>query len=68
MSQRKFAWLDAQIGGKVPGYTWHHTEKSGIMQLVPRGIHRITPHNGGRSPGMWAYIGKNRNGGRKNGN
>lgn len=56
--RRQFAWLDEQIGGKIPGYTWHHTEIPGVMQLVPRGIHRITPHNGGRSPGMWAYRGK----------
>ncbi|MCG7315357.1 HNH endonuclease [Priestia flexa] len=24
------------------------------MELVPFGIHNITPHNGGRTKGMWA--------------
>ena len=62
--KRQFAWLNEQIGGKVPGYTWHHSEIPGVMQLVPTGIHRIPSHNGGRSPGMWAYIGNNRNGGK----
>lgn len=66
--KKQFAWLNEQIGGKVPGYTWHHSETPGVMQLVPTGIHRITPHSGGRSPGMWADIGRNRNGGKKNGN
>ncbi len=57
---RQFSWLNSQIGGRIPGYTWHHSERDGVMQLVPRGIHRITSHNGGRSPGMWAYRGKKR--------
>ncbi|MDD9148965.1 HNH endonuclease [Sporolactobacillus sp. CQH2019] len=26
----------------------------GRMELVPFGIHNITPHNGGRTIGMWA--------------
>ncbi|MFU2016748.1 HNH endonuclease [Peribacillus butanolivorans] len=26
----------------------------GKMELVPYGIHYITPHNGGRTTGMWA--------------
>ena len=34
--------LDEQIGGTVDGYTWHHTEIPGKMQLVPTGIHNIT--------------------------
>lgn len=34
--------------------TWHHTEIPGKMELVPFGIHNITPHNGGRTAGMWA--------------
>ena len=50
----QFKWLDEQIGGNVEGYTWHHTEIPGKMQLVPTGIHNITTHNGGRSAGMWA--------------
>ena len=51
----QFKWLDEQIGGAVKGYTWHHTEIPGKMELVPSGIHNVTAHNGGRSPGMWAY-------------
>lgn len=50
----QFKWLDEQTGGTVEGYTWHHTEIPGKMQLVPTGIHNITTHNGGRSDGMWA--------------
>ena len=50
----QFKWLDEQIGGTVDGYTWHHTEILGKMQLVPTGIHNITTHNGGRTAGMWA--------------
>ena len=50
----QFKWLDEQIGGTVDGYTWHHTEIPGKMQLVPTGIHNITTHNGGRTAGMWA--------------
>ena len=50
----QFKWLDEQIGGTVEGYTWHHTEIPGKMQLVPTGIHNITTHNGGRTAGMWA--------------
>ncbi|WP_369696056.1 HNH endonuclease [Shouchella clausii] len=25
-----------------------------LVELVPFGIHNITPHNGGRTKGMWA--------------
>ena len=50
----QFKWLDEQIGETVDGYTWHHTEIPGKMQLVPTGIHNITTHNGGRTAGMWA--------------
>ena len=50
----QFAWLDQHIGGKVRGYSWHHSEFPGVMQLVPYGLHQITIHNGGRSSGMWA--------------
>ena len=52
---KQFKWLNESIGGKVEGYTWHHTEVLGKMQLVPTGIHNIVPHNGGRTTGMWAY-------------
>ena len=50
----QFKWLNEQIGGAVEGYTWHHTEIPGKMQLVPTGIHNVTTHNGGRTAGMWA--------------
>lgn len=50
----QFEWLDAQMGGHVDGYTWHHTEIPGKMELVPTGIHNITTHNGGKTTGMWA--------------
>ncbi|GKU78138.1 hypothetical protein L3i20_v225350 [Paenibacillus sp. L3-i20] len=52
--KEQFKWLDEQIGGTRSGMTWHHTEIPGKMELVPFGIHNITPHNGGRTAGMWA--------------
>ncbi len=52
--EEQFKWLDKAIGGRPKGMTWHHTEIPGKMELVPFGIHNITIHNGGRSPGMWA--------------
>ncbi|MEK3661509.1 HNH endonuclease [Paenibacillus sp. FSL F4-0236] len=52
--KEQFKWLDEQIGGTRRGMTWHHTEIPGKMELVPFGIHNITPHNGGRTAGMWA--------------
>ncbi|KAB5639434.1 hypothetical protein COD10_06700 [Bacillus thuringiensis] len=52
--KHQFKWLDEQIGGTQKGMTWHHTEVPGKMELVPFGIHNITPHNGGRTKGMWA--------------
>ena len=51
---RQFRWLNEKIGRSIKGYTWHHTEILGKMQLVPTGIHNITTHNGGRTAGMWA--------------
>lgn len=38
----------------MPFSNWHHNEESGLMQLVPFGIHNITKHNGGRTKGHWA--------------
>ncbi|MCZ8534765.1 T7SS effector LXG polymorphic toxin [Psychrobacillus psychrodurans] len=52
--KKHFTWLDEQIGGHREGMTWHHTEIPGKMELVPYGVHNITPHNGGRTTGMWA--------------
>ncbi len=57
---RQFDWLDKQRGGTLLGYTWHHTEIPGKMELVPSGIHHVYPHNGGRTAGMWAHITKNK--------
>lgn len=54
----QFKWLDAQIENRPAGYVWHHSEIPGRMELVPYGVHNIVAHNGGRSPGMWAYIPK----------
>ncbi|MBC1371367.1 HNH endonuclease [Listeria booriae] len=52
--KEQFRWLDKKIGGTRSGRTWHHTETPGKMELIPFGIHNITPHNGGRTTGMWA--------------
>ena len=38
-------------GDKPEGYTWHHHEDLGRMQLVPSDIHEKTGHTGGRS--LW---------------
>lgn len=36
--------------GQTPeGYTWHHNEEPGLMQLVDEEIHDQTGHTGGRS-------------------
>ena len=51
----QFRWLDEQIGGRPIGFTWHHFEIAGYMDLVPTGIHNIYNHNGGRSKNHWAY-------------
>ncbi len=54
--KKQFKWLDARItGGRPKGYTWHHSEIPGQMELVPYGIHRVFNHKGGRSPGLWAH-------------
>lgn len=36
-------------GDKPEGYTWHHHEEPGRMQLVSSDIHEKTGHTGGRS-------------------
>ncbi len=57
--RKQFEWLDARIaGGKPPGTTWHHSEISGRMELVPFGPHNTINHIGGRSPGHWAHGGR----------
>ncbi|MFU2048671.1 HNH endonuclease, partial [Avibacterium gallinarum] len=34
---------------KIPGFTWHHHQDTGRMQLIPERIHQETGHIGGRS-------------------
>lgn len=43
--------LDAIRKGneKIPGYTWHHHQDTGRMQLVPGWDHAKTGHIGGNS-------------------
>lgn len=36
-------------GQKPTGYTWHHHQTRGVMQLVKRTYHEHTPHTGGIS-------------------
>jgi hypothetical protein len=45
--------LDAIEKGQpqIPGYTWHHHQEPGRMQLVPRTLHQDTKHVGGNK--MW---------------
>ena len=31
----------------IPGFTWHHHEQYGRLQLVPTQIHKNTPHDDG---------------------
>ena len=55
--REQFQWLDSQLpnGVRPSGYTWHHSEISGKMELVEFGIHNSTWHKGGRAPGNWAH-------------
>ena len=52
----QFYYLDSKLPGGVrpEGYTWHHSEISGRMELVEYGVHNSTWHKGGRAPGGWA--------------
>lgn len=44
--------LELIANGKLPnGYTWHHNEMEGLMQLVKTDIHKATAHTGGMS--LW---------------
>lgn len=48
--------LDQIANGEVPkGYTWHHTEIPGQMQLVPTKIHQACRHTGGQA--IWGTKG-----------
>ena len=40
---------DIRNGIKPEGYTWHHHQQTGKMQLVDSNLHRLTGHTGGRS-------------------
>ncbi|WP_343207166.1 HNH endonuclease [Bacillus inaquosorum] len=45
--------------GETPdGYTWHHHQDPGRMQLVDQKVHRKTGHTGGRH--LWGGGSKNR--------
>lgn len=55
-SSTKKNFSDAEIeqilDNKLPaGYTWHHNQKEGFMQLVETSIHEATRHTGGMS--LW---------------
>ncbi len=43
---------------RIGGYTWHHNEKEGIMELVKTKEHQANPHRGGRS--IWGGGSQNR--------
>lgn len=44
--------VQALANGQTPeGYTWHHNEEPGLLQLVDEDIHEQTGHTGGRS--LW---------------
>lgn len=45
-------------GYKPKGYTWHHHEELGKMQLVETRIHQSTPHRGGKA--IWGGGSANR--------
>jgi filamentous hemagglutinin len=36
---------------KIPGYTWHHHQETGRMQLVPEDLHEWMGHIGGNK--LW---------------
>ena len=49
--KQDFKYANKAIGvDKTPtGYTWHHTEKPGILQLIPTDLHKNVPHTGGKA-------------------
>lgn len=51
--------IEQILDGETPdGYTWHHSEDKGIMQLVDSEIHAKTGHTGGKS--IWGGGSENR--------
>ena len=56
-----FSQADIQVlaNGQTPeGYTWHHNEKPGLLQLVDEETHSQTAHTGGRA--IWGGGSENR--------
>lgn len=49
---------DIEDGCTPEGYTWHHNEEIGKMQLVDSDIHNLTRHTGGRN--VWGGGTENR--------
>ena len=49
---------DIKRGHTPRGYTWHHSEEPGKLQLVDKEIHKRTGHTGGRA--IWGGGSKNR--------
>ena len=49
---------DIEDGYTPDGYTWHHNEEKGKMQLVDTDIHSQTRHTGGRN--IWGGGTENR--------
>ena len=41
------------ISNAPAGWTWHHNENEGIMQLVNAETHKMARHTGGNS--IWGY-------------
>lgn len=51
--------VQALANGETPeGYTWHHNEEPGLLQLVDEETHEQTAHTGGRS--IWGGGSENR--------
>ncbi|KKH47871.1 HNH endonuclease [Methanosarcina sp. 1.H.A.2.2] len=45
--------------GRTPsGYTWHHNQEDGVLQLVDSNVHEKTGHTGGRT--IWGGGSDNR--------
>ncbi|WHX79333.1 HNH endonuclease [Priestia flexa] len=56
-----FSQADIQglVDGQTPeGYTWHHNEEPGVLQLVDEETHAQTAHTGGRA--IWGGGSENR--------
>jgi hypothetical protein len=41
----------AGLDSTPDGYTWHHNQEPGLMQLIEYDAHRLTAHTGGFSGG-----------------